>query len=92
MATNAAHHARQVVENVEHIIAIELLAAAQGVDFRREHLPINCCLGKGTAAAYAAIRARVPFLEHDAPLYPLIEAVRDLVASGDLVAAVDGEL
>ncbi len=92
MATNAAHHARQVMENVEHIIAIELLAAAQGIDFRRAQLGASACLGQGTAAAYAAIRARVPFLEHDAPLSPLIEAVRDLIASGDLVAAVDGEL
>lgn len=90
MATNAAHHARQVVENVERIIAIELLAAAQGVDFRRAQLGAACRLGQGTAAAYAAIRARVPFLEHDAPLSPLIEAVYDLVASGELVAAVDG--
>ncbi len=90
MATNAAHHARQVVENVEHIIAIELLAAAQGIDFRRAQLGASARLGQGTAAAYAAIRTRVPFLEHDAPLSPLIEAVHELVASGDLVAAVDG--
>lgn len=92
MATNAAHHARQVVENVERIVAIELLAAAQGIDFRRAQLGASARLGKGTAAAYAAIRARVPFLEHDAPLSPLIEAVHELVASGELVAAVDGKL
>ena len=89
MATNAAHHARQVAENVERIVAIELLAAAQGIDFRREQLGASARLGKGAAAAYAAIRARVPFLEHDAPLSPLIEAVHELVASGELVAAVD---
>ncbi len=92
MATNAAHHTRQVVENVERIIAIELLAAAQGIDFRRQQLGAAARLGQGTAAAYAAIRTRVPFLEHDAPLSPLIEAVHDLVAGGDLVAAVDGKL
>lgn len=89
MAMNAAHNARAVVENVEIIVAIELLAAAQGVDFRREQLGASARLGKGTAVAYAAIRERVPFLEHDAPLSPMIEAVRDLVASGDLVTAVD---
>ncbi|MEJ5309547.1 MAG: histidine ammonia-lyase [Anaerolineae bacterium] len=90
MATNAAHHARQVMENVERIIAIELLAAAQGIDFRRQQLGASARLGQGTAAAYAAIRARAPFLEHDTPLSPLIEAVYDLVASGALVAEVDG--
>ncbi len=87
MATNAAHHARQVVENVEQIIAIELLAAAQGVDLRREQLPA-AQLGAGTAAAYAAVRAAAPFLAHDAPLSPMLEAVRQIVTDGALVAAV----
>lgn len=89
MATNAAHDAHQVVENVEHIVAIELLAAAQAVDFRREQLGASAHLGRGTAVAYHLIRESVPFLEHDAPLYPLIEAVTELVVSGALVDAVD---
>ena len=38
--------------------------------------------------AYHLIRQRVPFLEQDAVMYPYIEAVRALVASGELVAAV----
>ncbi len=92
MATNAAHHTRQVVENVEYVLAIELLAAAQGVDFRREQLGTEARLGRGTAAAHAAIRECVPFLEHDAPLAPMIEAVRDLVSSGTLVGVVEEAL
>jgi histidine ammonia-lyase len=92
MATNAAHNTRQVVENVERIIAIELLAAAQGVDFRREQLGPVAQLGKGTTVAYTMLRERVPFLEHDAPLTPMIETVRELIVSGALVAGVDGVL
>ncbi|MBN1487142.1 MAG: histidine ammonia-lyase [Anaerolineae bacterium] len=89
MATNAAHHARRVLENVEHIIAIELLSAAQGVDFRREQLGSAAELGKGTAVAYAQVRQYVPFLEHDEPLAPKIVAIKRLISSGELVAAVN---
>ncbi len=83
----AARQARRVLRNVEAILAIELLAAAQGVDFRREIMP-DAQLGAGTVRAYALIRQRVPFLPRDAVLYPFIEALRDLVASGALWAAV----
>jgi histidine ammonia-lyase len=83
----AARQARRVLRNVEVILAIELLAAAQGVDFRREIMP-GAQLGTGTARAYALIRQRVPFLPSDAVLYPYIEALRDLVAGGALPAAV----
>jgi histidine ammonia-lyase len=89
MATNAAHDARIVLKNVERIVAVELLAGAQGIDFRREQLGVTARMGTGTQAAYALIREHVPFLEHDAPLSPLIEAVVDLVADGRLVSAVE---
>ena len=81
-----------MVENVEYIVAIELLAAAQGVDFRREQLGLAARLGKGTAVAYSLVRERVPFLEHDEMLAPKIEAITELVAGGTLVAAVEAAL
>ncbi len=89
MATNAAHDARTVLENVERIVAVELLAAAQGVDFRREQLGGTARLGVGTQAAYTLIRDQVPFLEHDAPLSPLIEQIARLITEGSLVSAVE---
>ncbi len=92
MGTNAAHHTVKVLDNVETIVGIELLAAAQGIQFRREQLGAGAQQGRGTAAALAALRERVAFLEHDAPLSPLIEQARQLVASGDLVRAVDAVL
>ena len=69
------------------ILAIELLAAAQGIDFRRETMP-GAQLGRGTQIAYDLIRARVPFVEVDTVLYPYINAVRDLAAGGELRNAV----
>ena len=88
MGAVAARHAQQIADNVERILALELFAAAQGIDFRRAVLGSDAQLGQGTAPAYALIRQRVPFLEHDAVMYPHIEAVRELIASGKLREAV----
>ncbi|HPL29571.1 MAG TPA: aromatic amino acid lyase, partial [Anaerolineae bacterium] len=88
MGPIAARQAQEILENVETILAIELLAAAQGIDFRRE-VQGDVPLGRGTAPAYALIRSHVPFLEHDTYMAPLIERVLALVRSGELVRAVN---
>ena len=89
MGVTAALQTRQINNNVEHILAIELMAAAQGVDFRRERLGPAARLGRGTQPAYDLIRERVPFLEKDAIMYPHMEAVWQLVASGRLAETVN---
>ena len=88
MGPVAARQARQIAANVERILALELFAAAQAIDFRREALGPDARLGRGTAPAYELIRQCVPFLEQDAVMYPHIEAVRQLVASGELARLV----
>jgi histidine ammonia-lyase len=88
MGPIAARQARQIAANVEQILALELLAAAQGIDFRRQALGPEARLGHGTALVYNLIREQVPFLEHDAVLYPYINAVRTLIASGQIATAV----
>lgn len=88
----AARQARRILRNLNYILAIELLAAAQGIDFRRQVLGAQARLGQGTAVAYRLVRERVPFLERDAIMYPYIEAVHDLVVSGELVTAVEAAL
>jgi len=50
----------QILENVEYIVAIELLCSAQAVEFRGPEK-----LGKGTKIAYSTIRKTVPMLEKD---------------------------
>jgi histidine ammonia-lyase len=87
MGTIAARQARRIARNVENILALELFAAAQGIDFRRKVLGAQARLGEGTAPAYALIRARVPFLGQDAVMYPYIDAIRELLASGRLAEA-----
>jgi len=92
MGATAARHARQIARNVERILAIELFAAAQAIDFRREVLGEAAQLGRGTAPVYRLIRERVPFLAHDDLMYPHIEAVRRLIADGMLRRAVDAAI
>jgi histidine ammonia-lyase len=69
-------------------VAIELLLAAQGIDFRRRAMGVDQ-LGKGTAVAYDLIRQQVPFIQSDTTLYPYMEQVRQLVADGTIKRAVE---
>ncbi len=89
MGCTAALQTRQINDNVERILAIELMAAAQGIDFRKETLDQSVRLGQGTQPAYNLIREHVPFLQNDAIMYPYIEATRRLIATGQLVVAVN---
>jgi len=86
MGPIAARKARGVVANVRRILAIEALAAAQGVDF---HRPLRT--SDALEAAHDALRARVPGYDADRVMGPEIEAAAELVASGALVAAAEGK-
>ncbi len=69
--------------NLECVAAIELLVAAQALDFRAPLQP-----GRGTAVAHRMLRELVPHLEDDRTLSPEIDAVTQLVRSGELVRTV----
>jgi histidine ammonia-lyase len=92
MGCTSALHTRQILDNVEHILAIELMAAAQGIDFRKEQLGQTARLGRGTQPAYDIIREHVPFLEKDAIMYPYLEFVRNLITSGQIVVVVNQQV
>ncbi len=91
MGATAVRHTEKVLDHVETIVAIELMAAAQGVDFRRREEDVEL-LGAGTAVAYDLIRQQVPFLSEDKVLAPLIEAVRQLVTTGAIKTSVEEAL
>ena len=84
MGMTSARHARDCVANAEVAVALETLAAAQALDLRAPLKP-----APGTAAALAATRELVPFLEEDRQLKPDVEAAIEIVRSGALVAAVE---
>ena len=92
MGATSALQAHEVAGNVERILALELFAAAQGIDFRRERLGRKAQLGQGTAPAYRLIREHVPFLSQDAVMYPHIEAIRTLIAEERIQAVVGAAL
>jgi histidine ammonia-lyase len=79
MGLTAGLKLRQIADNLEHVLALELFAAAQGIDFRRKVLGEATRLGTGTDPIYQAIRASVPFIEQDVLMYPYIECVRAIV-------------
>lgn len=84
MGVTAARKAKEILKNTEHVVAIELLCAAQGLEFRG----VNNA-GIGTLEAYRLIRKVAPSLEEDTELSPLIEAVASLVHKAELVDAIE---
>ena len=87
----AGRRARQIIGNVGRIVAIELLAASQGIDFRRKVMP-EAQLGHGTAVAYDLVRGRVPSIERDEVMYTHMDAVYDLLVSGEISTSVTAAL
>ena len=81
----AAHGARRLppmADNARAIVAIELLAAAQGCDF---HRPLTSSASLETARA--VLRDRVPHLEDDRHMQPDIQAAIALVKTGSILPA-----
>ena len=77
MAPGAARKTRAVLENLARVVACELVAGAQALEFRAPHRP-----GRGTAAVLAAVRARVPRVTDDYPLGDAIESLAQEVLAG----------
>ncbi len=79
MATFAARRLQGMIDNVAHILAIELLAAAQGIEFLR---PLRS--SAALEAVHALLRERCPALDVDRYLAPDIEHAASLVRDGSL--------
>ncbi len=79
MGTIGARKLLKIVENVYHVLAIEWICAAQGVEFGGKKL------GKGTQIAYDLLRETVTPLEKDRILHDDIMAATKLLKSGELM-------
>jgi histidine ammonia-lyase len=77
MGVGAALKAREAARLLETVIALELMTAAQALEFLKPLRP-----GLGVARAYELVRARVAALDGDRILSPDIEALTDLVHTG----------
>jgi len=85
MGAHAARKARQVLRNAETVIGIELMCAAQALEFLKPLRP-----GRGVQRAYEQVRARIAPLGADRVLAPDIDAAAVLVRSGALATLWQG--
>ena len=77
MGATAALKLRQQLDLAFRVVAVELLCAAQGLDFRRPLLA-----GRGVEQAHQAVRRVVPHLDVDRPPAPDIEALAEALRAG----------
>jgi histidine ammonia-lyase len=89
MGANAARHTLEILENVRHILAIELLTAAQAIDLRPNG-PNR--LGSGTSAVYKLIRREHPFIEHDRETTHMIQSIAEMISDGVFVKEAQNAL
>jgi histidine ammonia-lyase len=87
MGSIAMRQTREILTNVENIIAIELLCAAQAYDLLTENKPMKG--GLGTREAYNVIRQHVPYMAEDRELYIDIESIVKIMRSGEITDAVE---
>jgi histidine ammonia-lyase len=87
MSAQSSFIARETVESTLRVIAIELLCAAQALDFIED-----CSPGSGTQAAYRTIREYVPHLDEDRPIHDEIDVVAAMLRSDVLLDDVEAEV
>jgi histidine ammonia-lyase len=83
MGMNGALKAKQILRNAHGILGIELIAAAQALDFR------EFGFGAGTRAAHAAVRREVAYLDEDRPLFSDHNAMAAAVERCAVLEAVE---
>jgi len=83
MGMNTALKTVQILDNAYGVLGIELMAAAQGLDFR------TFAFGKGVETARSVIRKHVPHLDVDRPLHADHNTMKSLVKSAEILEAVE---
>jgi histidine ammonia-lyase len=86
MGVTAALKFRRILDNVERVIAIELIAAAQGIEF---HRPLRT--SPALERVHKLLRSKTKRLDRDRSMADDIERVRELLATGSIEAAARGE-
>ncbi|MFQ5632048.1 MAG: histidine ammonia-lyase, partial [bacterium] len=81
MGANAAVKCRKILENCLHVLAIELICAAQSLDLRAPLSP-----GPAALAILKEVRERIPFLKKDRALQADIQTAWEMIASGRILA------
>ena len=85
MGTIAARKAREILENSKKVVAMEIMAACQGIDIREKRE-----IGKGSKQAYHAVREQITELKEDRVMYLDINKAEELITSGEILNRVEG--
>ncbi len=83
MGMNTALKNRQILENACGVLGIEFIAATQALDIRGHRM------GRGVQVAHDVIRKHVAYLSEDRPLHPDHTRMAEVVASGEILEAVE---
>ncbi len=84
MGTIAARKAQAILSNTEFVLAIELMCAAQALDFLKEFKS-----GDGVEVAHKLVRGKISHLEKDRILHPDINFLKSMINSGDVLKNVE---
>ena len=87
MGTIAARKSRDILENVKRVLATEIMAACQAIDFRE-----GLILGKGSQIAYDVVRENVAFIKEDKIMYKDLDKITELITSEELLRRVEKEV
>lgn len=87
MGTTAARKLRQVIQNLESVLAIELMCAARGLEY---HRPLTS--SAAIEAVYAAFRKHVPTFKEDRYFAPDIREAKNFIGRGQVVALAEAEV
>jgi histidine ammonia-lyase len=84
MGSIAAQKCYKIMQNLQSVLAIELLTASQALEFLK---PLKC--GEGTSIAYDMVRKAVPSMDEDRVLYNDVQKILGLVKDDSILAAVE---
>ncbi len=84
MGMTTAIKTRQIIENANSVLAIELMAGAQAIDFRKPIKP-----GEASRITHDIVRKYVKHLEEDRPIYDDINKLTAVVKSGEFLDEVE---
>ena len=92
MGANEARHVLAMADDLGKVLGLELMTAAQALDLRLRMVEGEAHPGHAVAAAHAAIRERIAFLEHDRALDGDVREAVAMVADGGILAAAQAAI
>ncbi|MBS7527344.1 histidine ammonia-lyase [Fusibacter paucivorans] len=87
MGTIAARHGRDIIENATNVIGIELLAAAQAIDFSNHER-----LGVGTRIAYDRLREDISKIDKDRVMHIDFNKIYDIIKTNEIVMRIEAKI